>query len=67
VGDMAIEFICTFVAIAGIAIADLLVKWWLGANKKFLDIIPVQWVFDLCHMCVMGLLIYRIFVPDREG
>jgi len=35
VGDLAIEFIATFFAIAGIALADLLVKWWLGADKKF--------------------------------
>jgi hypothetical protein len=36
VGDLAIEFIATFVAIAGIALADLLLKWWLGRVKSFL-------------------------------
>jgi hypothetical protein len=38
VGDLAIEFIATFVAIAGIALADLLLKWWLGEGKKFLGL-----------------------------
>jgi hypothetical protein len=65
VGDLAIEFIGTIVAIGGIALADLLVKWWLGADKKFFDRIPVQWVFDLCHICVMGRLIWRIFRPEK--
>jgi hypothetical protein len=66
VGDLTIEFIGTFVAIAGIALADLLVKWWVGADKKFFGQIPVQWVFDLCHICVMALLIWRIFFPDKN-
>ena len=66
VEDLVIEFVGTFVAIAGIALADLLVKWWLGDDKKFFGIIPVQWVFDLGHICVMGLLIYRIFFPKKD-
>jgi hypothetical protein len=66
VGDLAIEFIATFVAIAGIALADLLVKWWLGADKKFFGEIPVQWVFDLCHICLIGRLIWRIFFPEKN-
>ena len=66
VGDLAIEFIATFFAIAGIALADLLVKWWLGAEKKFFGQIPVQWVFDLCHICLVGRLIWRIFFPEAN-
>lgn len=65
VGDLAIEFIATFVAIAGIALADLLLKWWLGEGKKFLGLIPVQWVFDLGHICLIGRLIWRIFFPEK--
>jgi hypothetical protein len=53
-------------AIGGIALADLLVKWWFGAEKKFFSLIPVQWVFDACHICVMGRLIWRIFFPDKN-
>jgi hypothetical protein len=67
VGDLSIEFIATFVAIGGIALADLLVKWWLGEDKKFFGQIPVQWVFDLAHICLIGRLIYRIFVPEKES
>jgi hypothetical protein len=67
VGDLAIEFIATFVAIGGIALADLLVKWWLGEDKKFFGQIPVQWVFDLAHICMVGRLIYRILVPEKES
>jgi hypothetical protein len=66
VGDLIIEFVGTFVAIGGIALADLLVKWWLGEDKKFFGVIPVQWVFDLGHICVMGLLIWRIFSPKKD-
>lgn len=66
VGDLAIEFIATFVAIAGIALADLLLKWWLGEDKKFFGLIPVQWVFDLGHICLIGRLIWRIFFPEKE-
>jgi hypothetical protein len=66
VSDLAIEFIATFVAIGGIALADLLVKWWLGADKKFFGQIPVQWVFDLAHICLIARLIWRIFVPEKE-
>jgi hypothetical protein len=64
--DLAVEFIGTFLAIGGIALADLLVKWWLGGEKKFFDIIPVQWVFDFGHISLVGRLIYRIFVPEKE-
>jgi hypothetical protein len=35
VGDLVIEFVGTFVAVGGIALVDLLVKWWLGEDKKF--------------------------------
>ena len=49
-GDLAIEFIGTFVAIGGIAIADKLLEWWLGKDKKFFDFIPVQYVFDVGHV-----------------
>jgi hypothetical protein len=66
VGDLAIEFIATFVAIAGIALADLLVRWWVGENKKFFDQIPVQWVFDLGDVCLIGRLIWRIFFPEKN-
>jgi hypothetical protein len=66
VGDLIVEFVGTFVAIGGIALADLLVKWWVGEDKKFFGRVPVQWVFDLCHICVMGRLIWRIFVPEKE-
>jgi hypothetical protein len=66
VGDLAIEFISTFVAIAGVALADLLVKWWVGADKKFFGVIPVQWVFDLGHICLIGRLIWRIFFPEEN-
>jgi hypothetical protein len=66
IGDLAVEFIGTFLAIGGIALADLLVKWWVGEGKKFFDIIPVQWVFDFGHVALVGRLIYRIFVPGKE-
>ena len=66
VGDLVIEFVGTFVAIGGIALADLLVKWWLGDDKKFFGVIPVQWVFDVGHLCMIGRLIYRIFIPERK-
>lgn len=65
VQDLVIEFVGTFLAIGGIALADLLVRWWLG-EEKFFGIVPVQWVFDLCHICVMGRLIWRIFFPEKE-
>jgi hypothetical protein len=65
VGDLIIEFVGTFVAIGGIAVADLLVKWWLG-EEKFFGLIPVQWVFDLGHICVVGRLIWRIFFPEKD-
>jgi len=38
----------------------------LGTEKKFFDIIPVQWVFDAAHVSLVGRLIYRIFVPEKE-
>jgi hypothetical protein len=66
VGDLVIEFVGTFVAVGGIALVDLLVKWWLGEDKKFFGIIPVQWVFDLGDICVVGLLIWRIFFPKKD-
>jgi hypothetical protein len=66
VGDLAVEFIGTFLAIGGIALADLLVKCWLGDEKTFFDIIPVQWVFYFGHVALVGRLIYRIFVPEKE-
>lgn len=65
VGDLVIEFVATFVAIGGIGLADLLVKWWVGEDKKFFGVIPVQWVFDLGHLSLIGRLIYRIFLPDK--
>jgi hypothetical protein len=65
VQDLVIEFVGTFLAIGGIALADLLVRWWLG-EEKFFGIVPVQWVFDLCHICVMGRLIWRSFFPEKE-
>jgi hypothetical protein len=66
VGDLSIEFIATFVAIGGIALADFLVKSWVGDDKKFFDKIPVQWVFDLGHVCLIGRLIWRIFFPEKD-
>jgi hypothetical protein len=66
VGDLAIEFIATFVAIGGIAFADFLVKWWVGQDKKFFDRIPVAWVFDVGHVSLVGRLIYRIFFPEKS-
>jgi len=65
VGDLVVEFVGTFVAIAGIALADFLVKWWMGEDKKFFGLIPVQWVFDVGHILIVGRLIYRIFFPEE--
>jgi hypothetical protein len=66
VEELAVEFIGTFVAIAGIGIADLLVKWFVGEGKKFFGLLPVQWVFDAAHVCVIGRLIWRIFSPPKD-
>lgn len=65
-GDLTIEFVGTFLCIAGIALADLFVKWWVGEDKKFFGRIPVQWVFDLGDVALIGRLIWRIFVPEKD-
>jgi hypothetical protein len=66
VQGLVIEFVGTIIAVGGIALTDVLVKWWLG-EEKFFGAIPVQWVFDLGHICVVGRLIWRIFSPEKEG
>jgi hypothetical protein len=66
VGDLVVEFVGTFVAIGGIALADFLVKWLVGEDKKFFGIIPVQWIFDFGDIALVGRLIYRIFFPEKE-
>jgi len=67
VGDLVLEFLGTFVAIAGIGLTDKFVKWWLGADAKFFDTVPVAWVFDLAHICLIARLIWRIFFPEKES
>ena len=51
--------------IAGIAIADHLVRWWLG-EEKFFGKIPVQWIFDLGHICVVLRFIFRSIFPEKD-
>jgi len=63
---LAIEFISTFFAIGGITLADLAVKYWVGEDKKFFSVIPVQWVFDFGHISLVGRLIWRIFFPEKD-
>ena len=65
VGDNLIEVAGTAVAVVGIALIDFLVKWLLGEDAKFFGAVPVQWAFDLAHICLIGRLIWRIFVPEK--
>jgi len=65
VQDVVIEIVGTVLMIAGIAIADHLVRWWLG-EEKFFGKIPVQWIFDLGHICVVLRFIFRSIFPEKD-
>ena len=65
-GDLLIEFVGTVLTIGSIALADYLLKSWIGDGKKFFDILPIQWVFDFCHLCVIGRFLWR-FLSGKEG
>jgi hypothetical protein len=65
VQDLVIEFVGTAIALGGIAGTDRLLKWWIG-EAKFFGALPVSWAFDLCHLCVMARLVWRIIVPEKH-
>ena len=64
-GDLILEGIGTCIAIGIIALADLLVKWLIG-ERKFFDLIPVQWVFDAAHLVVVLRLIWGVIRKFNE-
>jgi hypothetical protein len=66
VGDILIEIISTMLLIAGIALADKLLEWSLGKDKKFFDAVPVQWVFDFGHISMILRFLYRVTWPPRS-
>ena len=63
--NQSIEFIGTVIAVAVIAAVSALVKRFIGA-VKFFDLIPVQWVFDLAHIVMIGRLVWGIIKGFNE-
>jgi hypothetical protein len=63
--NMVNEIVGTAIAVAGIALIDFLLQWWVGEDRKFFDVIPIRWGFDAAHLCVVGRLIYRILFPEK--
>jgi hypothetical protein len=66
--NQTLEFIGTVIAVSVIAIVGYLVHHFLG-QAKFFDYIPVQWVFDVAHIVLIGRLVWGIikgFKGDDE-
>jgi hypothetical protein len=59
--EMVPEGFGTLIVILIVAAGRFLLKWSMGPDAKFFDLIPIGWVFDAGDLALVGRLVWRAF------
>jgi len=58
---IATHTIATLACLASIWLVHLVLKWLLGPDWEFFDLVPVRYLIDAGEMTILGKLVWHLF------